>query len=75
MQIVIDIPQGLKIDFENENWTALTCAEMKNALMRGTPLDGVLQEIRQEIAENGNSDINTQVVLHIIDKHIKEIEE
>lgn len=38
MQIVIDIPQGLKIDFENENWTALTCAEMKNALMRGTPL-------------------------------------
>jgi hypothetical protein len=38
MQIVIDIPQGLKIDFENENWTALTCAEMKNALMCGTPL-------------------------------------
>ena len=38
MQIVIDIPQGLKIDFENENWTALTCAEMKNALMRGIPL-------------------------------------
>lgn len=38
MQIVIDIPQGLKIDFENENWTALTCAEMKNALMRGTQL-------------------------------------
>lgn len=38
MQIVIDIPQGLKIDFENENWTALTCAEMKNALMCGIPL-------------------------------------
>ena len=38
MKIVIDIPQGLKIDFENENWTALTCAEMKEALMRGTPL-------------------------------------
>lgn len=37
MQIVIDIPQGLKIDFENENWTALTCMEMKNALMKGTP--------------------------------------
>ena len=34
----------------------------------------LLQEIRQEIAENGNSDINTQVVLYIIDKHIKEIE-
>ena len=38
MKIVIDIPQGLKIDFENENWTALTCAEMKNALMQGAPL-------------------------------------
>lgn len=38
MKLIIDIPQGLKIDFENENWTALTCAEMKNALMRGTPL-------------------------------------
>lgn len=38
MQIVIDIPQGLKIDFENENWTALTCMEMKDALMNGTPL-------------------------------------
>ena len=38
MQIVIDIPQGLKIDFENENWTALSCMEMKDALMNGTPL-------------------------------------
>ena len=38
MRILIDIPQGLKIDFENENWTALTCAEMKNALMNGTVL-------------------------------------
>ena len=38
MKVVIDIPQGLKIDFENENWTALTCAEMKNALMHGTIL-------------------------------------
>lgn len=38
MKLIIDIPQGLKIDFENENWTALTCMEMKNALMKGTPL-------------------------------------
>ena len=38
MQIVIDIPQGLKIDFENENWTALTCMEMKDALMEGIPI-------------------------------------
>ena len=28
----------LKNDFENERWTALTCAEMKDALMEGTPL-------------------------------------
>ena len=35
MQIVIDIPQGLKIDFENEQWTALTCVEMKDALQSG----------------------------------------
>lgn len=50
MQIVIDIPQGLKIDFENENWTALTCEEMKNALMHGTPLPkdhGRLIDVRQ----------------------------
>ena len=45
MQIVIDIPQGLKIDFENENWTALTCAEMKNALINGTPLEKIRDEI------------------------------
>ena len=32
-----------------------------------------LEKIRAEIAENGNSDINTQTVLSIIDKHIKEI--
>lgn len=38
MQIVIDIPQGLKDDFESERWTALTCAMMKDALMDGTPL-------------------------------------
>lgn len=38
MQIVIDIPEGLKKDFESEQWTALSCMEMKNALMNGTPL-------------------------------------
>lgn len=38
MQIVIDIPQGLKDDFENERWTALTCAMMKDALEEGTVL-------------------------------------
>lgn len=38
MQIVIDIPEGLKKDFEAEQWTALSCMEMKDALMNGTPL-------------------------------------
>lgn len=38
MQIVIDIPQGLKDDFESERWTALTCAMMKDALKEGTVL-------------------------------------
>lgn len=38
MQIVIDIPEGLKKDFESEQWTALSCMEMKDALMNGTPL-------------------------------------
>lgn len=38
MQIVIDIPQGLKDDFENERWTALTCTMMKDALEKGVVL-------------------------------------
>lgn len=38
MQIVIDIPEGLKKDFELEQWTALSCMEMKDALMNGKPL-------------------------------------
>ncbi len=38
MQIVIDIPAGLKNIFETEQWTALSCMEMKDALMNGTPL-------------------------------------
>lgn len=38
MQIVIDIPEGLKHDFENEQWTALSCMEMKDAIVNGTVL-------------------------------------
>ena len=38
MMLIIDIPEGLKKDFELEQWTALSCMEMKNALMNGTPL-------------------------------------
>ena len=37
-EIVIKIPEGLKKDFETEQWTALSCVEMKNALINGTVL-------------------------------------
>ena len=32
VELVIRIPEGLKKDFELEQWTALSCMEMKNAL-------------------------------------------
>ena len=38
MKLVIKIPEGLKKDFESEQWTALSCMEMKNALEKATPL-------------------------------------
>lgn len=38
IELVIKIPEGLKKDFEFEQWTALSCMEMKNALMNGTIL-------------------------------------
>ena len=50
MQIVIDIPQGLKDDFEYERWTALTCAMMKDALEKGIVLPkghGAIKDISQ----------------------------
>ncbi len=36
--LVIKIPEGLKKDFESEQWTALTCMEMKDALINSIPL-------------------------------------
>ena len=38
IELVIKIPEGLKKDFELEQWTALSCMIMKNALMNSTPL-------------------------------------
>ena len=39
MQIVIDIPEGVKNAFEyEEQWTALLCVEMREALRQGKPL-------------------------------------
>ena len=37
-ELVIRIPEGLRKDFEQEQWTALTCMEMKDALLNGTPI-------------------------------------
>lgn len=38
IELVIKIPEGIKQEFEREQWTALSCMEMKDALMNGTPL-------------------------------------
>jgi hypothetical protein len=38
MQIVIDIPEGLKDVFENRNVTALDVEEIRGAIKSGTPL-------------------------------------
>ena len=38
IELLIKIPKGLKNDFELEQWTALSCMEMKNALEKATPL-------------------------------------
>lgn len=38
IELVIKIPEGLKNDFESEQWTALSCMEMKNALEKATLL-------------------------------------
>lgn len=56
IELVIKIPEGLRKDFELEQWTALSCMEMKNALMNGTPLPkghgrlGDLGELEQRIS-------------------------
>lgn len=38
IELVIKIPEGLKNEFESEQWTALSCMEMKEALIYGKPL-------------------------------------
>lgn len=38
IELVIKMPKGLKNDFESEQWTALSCMEMKNVLENATPL-------------------------------------
>jgi hypothetical protein len=38
IELVIKIPEGIKNDFELEQWTALSCMVMKDALMEGIQL-------------------------------------
>lgn len=38
VELVMKIPEGLKNDFESEQWTALSCMEMKEALEKAKPL-------------------------------------
>lgn len=54
IELVIRIPEGLKKDFELEQWTALSCMEMKDALMKGTPLPkghGRLKDVDKIISD------------------------
>jgi len=58
IELVIKISEGLKKDFELEQWTALSCMEMKDALMNSTPLPkghGRLFDERDIV--NGNYEI------------------
>ena len=52
-----------------------TSEEDIQAYINATPTICDIEQIRAEVAENGNSDINTQTVLRIIDKHTKGAEE
>ena len=58
IELVIKIPEGLKKDFELEQWTALSCMEMKDALMNGTPLpEGHGRLFDEKDIVNGNYEI------------------
>lgn len=55
IELVIKIPKGLKNDFESEQWTALSCMEMKNALEKATPLPKGHGDLidRKDLISNG----------------------
>ena len=74
LELVIRIPQGLKKDFELEQWTALSCMEMKDALMKGTPLPkghgkiGDLDALREEVSSWGMNDYEPSDFTDAIDQ-------
>lgn len=57
MQIVIEIPEGLKDVFENRNVTALDVEEMKMALRNGTVLPKHGRLIDADAFEKDNSEL------------------
>ena len=91
MKLIIDIDKETYNDIQSRDWKngKLVFSEEWIAIHNGTPFDGVLQEIRQEIDkyyqgvnklddmldfEKGLS-LAYDTALAIIDKHIREIEE
>lgn len=47
LEFVIKIPEGLKNDFESEQWTALSCMEMKDALEKAKPLSEIIDNLKK----------------------------
>ena len=64
MKYIVDLPEEV---VEKANPFE---GEIGSALHDAICLDSFIEGIKGEIAENGNSDINTQTVLTIIDKHM-----
>ena len=75
VELVIKIPEGLKKDFESEQWTALSCMEMKNALEKAKPLPEVLDKVRAEIEQLPITDTAVRLVTEILDKYKSEDKE
>ena len=71
MRLIIDIPKERYKDIQRIASVQADRNHFQTAeqiIANGTPLE----QIRAEIAENGNSDINTQTVLRIIDKYTEQ---
>lgn len=75
VELVIRIPEGLKKDFELEQWTALSCMEMKNALEKATPLpeghgklvdaDAIIKEATEKMEYPANHKYMECVIAHM----------
>jgi len=79
MKLIIDIPEERYKEIVDEQWLPNRLG-IEKAIANGIPLDGVLQEIRQEITnlvktypftDHMDAYVKEDEVLEIIDKHIK----